>query len=137
VVFKVPVTSFRFLSLAGATIRSYELQLEIRNMSTPVLLLLGAGSGIGNSVASSFAAKGYKIALAARSFEDGLGSNGYLRLRLDLSNPEEIRSAFAKVTEKLGVPTVVVYNGRLPSHLNGPEFLSSNDRYSFQPSCTR
>jgi NAD(P)-dependent dehydrogenase (short-subunit alcohol dehydrogenase family) len=86
--------------------------MESAIMSTPVLFLLGAGSGIGKSVADSFAAKGYKIALAARSLEEGLGSDGYLRLRVDLSHPEEVQGAFTKVKEKLGTPTVVVYNGR-------------------------
>lgn len=81
-------------------------------MSTPVLLLFGAGAGIGSAVANSFAAKGYKIALAARSLEDGLGSDGFLRLRVDLSHPVQIHGAFTKVKEQLGIPTVVVYNGR-------------------------
>jgi NAD(P)-dependent dehydrogenase (short-subunit alcohol dehydrogenase family) len=84
-------------------------------MSTPVLLILGAGPRIGSSVTSSFAAKGYKIALAARSLDDGLGSDGCLRLRVDLSHPEEIEGVFEKVKEQLGIPTVVLYNGRSSS----------------------
>jgi NAD(P)-dependent dehydrogenase (short-subunit alcohol dehydrogenase family) len=80
-------------------------------MSTPVLFILGAGPKIGLSVANAFAAKGYKIALAARSMQDGVGQDGYLRLQLDLSNTGEVQGAFAKVKEKLGIPSVVVYNG--------------------------
>lgn len=81
-------------------------------MSTPVLFILGAGPNIGLSVAKSFAAKGYKIALGARSFEEGISDeDGYYRLRIDLSKPEEVQQVFKKVTEKLGVPSVVVYNG--------------------------
>lgn len=87
-------------------------------MSTPVLLILGAGPGIGLSVAKSFAAKGYKIALAARSLKEGSSDEDcYFRLRIDLSKPEEVQKVFSKVMEKLGTPTVVVYNGKsiLPS----------------------
>lgn len=81
-------------------------------MSTPVLFILGAGPKIGLSVAKVFAAKGYKIALAARSFQDGVGEDGFLRLHIDLANTEDIQAAFSKVKEKFGVPTVVVYNGK-------------------------
>lgn len=85
-------------------------------MSTPVLLVLGAGSGIGLSVAKAFAAKGYKVALAARSIQDGVGEDGYLRVQVDLANTEAVRTVFAKVRETLGIPTVVVYNGAYQSH---------------------
>jgi NAD(P)-dependent dehydrogenase (short-subunit alcohol dehydrogenase family) len=80
-------------------------------MSTPVLLVLGAGPKIGLSVGNAFAAKGYKVALAARSLQDGVGEDGYLRLRINLENPEEVQKAFAKAKETFGIPSVVVYNG--------------------------
>ncbi|KAF2798023.1 putative short-chain dehydrogenase [Melanomma pulvis-pyrius CBS 109.77] len=81
-------------------------------MSAPVLFVLGAGPKIGLSVGQAFAAKGYKVALAARSLQEGVGEDGFLRLNIDFANqdPAGIQNAFAKVTEKLGVPSVVVYN---------------------------
>jgi NAD(P)-dependent dehydrogenase (short-subunit alcohol dehydrogenase family) len=81
-------------------------------MSSPVILILGAGPKIGQSVAGAFAAKGYKVAVAARSIENGIGDNGYLGIKLDLSVPANVESAFTTVTEKLGIPSVVVYNGK-------------------------
>jgi NAD(P)-dependent dehydrogenase (short-subunit alcohol dehydrogenase family) len=83
-------------------------------MSAPVLFVLGAGPKIGLSVGQAFAAKGYKVALAARSLDDGVGEDGFLRLKLDLANPDPsgIQKAFARVTEQFGIPSVVVYNGR-------------------------
>jgi NAD(P)-dependent dehydrogenase (short-subunit alcohol dehydrogenase family) len=86
-------------------------------MSNPVLFILGAGPKIGLSVANAFAAKGYKVALAARSVQDGVGEDGYLRLQLDLSNTGEIHKAFTKVKEEFGIPSVVVYNGTSLRHL--------------------
>jgi NAD(P)-dependent dehydrogenase (short-subunit alcohol dehydrogenase family) len=92
-------------------------------MSTPILFLLGAGPGIGTQVAHAFAAKGYKVALAARSFEDGVGEDGYLRLKLDLVNTEAVERAFAKVIKEFGIPSVVVYNGKSSCDLS-PDIVS-------------
>lgn len=80
-------------------------------MTSPVLFILGAGPKIGTSVAQVFAAKGYKVALAARSLQDGLSVEGYLHLKLDLANTANIPAAFEKVNKELGIPSVVVYNG--------------------------
>ena len=38
----------------------------------PVLLVIGAGAGIGGSVAQRFAAEGYHVCLCRRSDEEGL-----------------------------------------------------------------
>lgn len=80
-------------------------------MSKPVIFILGAGPKIGQSVADAFAAKGYQVALAARSLQDGVGDTGYLNVKLDLSDARAIEGAFAKVKRELGIPSVVVYNG--------------------------
>lgn len=80
-------------------------------MSKPVIFILGAGPGIGQSVADAFAARGYQVGQAARSVRDGFGENGYLNIKLDLSNTPEVAAAFARVTKELGIPSVVVYNG--------------------------
>ena len=80
-------------------------------MSPPVLLILGAGSGIGISVAKKFASQGYKVALAARSIQNGTDEDGYLRLKIDFADTEAVRKVFTKVRETLGIPSVVVYNG--------------------------
>ena len=89
---------------------SYQLH---NNMSQPVIFILGAGPGIGQSVADGFSAKGYKVALAARSIENGPDKNGYYGVKLDMSEPANIAGAFATVTKEVGIPSVVVYNGDL------------------------
>lgn len=80
-------------------------------MASPVLFVLGAGPGIGSSVAKAFARKNYRVALAARSFTDGVDDDGHLRVKLDLSKPADVAAAFAKVEKTFGPPSVVVYNG--------------------------
>lgn len=81
-------------------------------MSKPVIFIVGAGPNIGQSVADAFAAEGYEVALAARSLQDGKGEKGYLNIKLDLADPKAVSGAFAKVTKELGIPAVVVYNGK-------------------------
>lgn len=85
-------------------------------MSEPVIFILGAGPGIGFSVADAFATEGYHVALAARSLQNGKDEKGYLNLKLDLADTKAVSSAFQKVTEELGIPSVVVYNGRYSTY---------------------
>ncbi|KAL2067935.1 hypothetical protein VTL71DRAFT_16033 [Oculimacula yallundae] len=78
--------------------------------TSPIILILGAGPNIGQNVARVFAAKGYKVALAARSLKEEDSTASQLHIKSDFSKPEEIVSAFAKVRKALGIPSVVVYN---------------------------
>jgi NAD(P)-dependent dehydrogenase (short-subunit alcohol dehydrogenase family) len=79
-------------------------------MSSPIVLILGAGSNVGQHVARAFAAKGYKVALAARSVKESDNTSEQVNVPSDFTDPESIVSAFAKVRASLGVPSVVVYN---------------------------
>lgn len=90
-----------------------------------ILLVLGAGKNIGQGVAKSFKAAGYKIALVSRGASDGqTTSEGILTLRGDLSKPTTVPALFKTVTEKLGgAPTVVIYNAAavtMPSDKTNP-----------------
>lgn len=83
---------------------------------SPVALILGAGANIGHSVGRAFAAKGYKIALVARSAKEEESTPDQLHIRGDFSDPASIVDIFTKVKAKLGSPYVVVYNGMMPTH---------------------
>lgn len=84
-------------------------------MSTtlPVILILGAGKNVGNFVNRTFAAKGYKVALVSRSLNAQDSTKDCINIRADLSNPESIIEVFSKVKTALGLPSVVVYNGKI------------------------
>lgn len=75
------------------------------------VLILGAGSNVGSSVASLFAQKGYRVALAARRLQDNTDSDGNLNIQADFSDPKSIDGVFDKVEESFGSVNVVVYNG--------------------------
>lgn len=69
-------------------------------MSLPkIVLILGAGARIGYHVAKNFADHGYKVAVAARRFENELSKDGQLQLYVYRENSEEVSSIFIELTE--------------------------------------
>ncbi|KAK2050991.1 NAD(P)-binding protein [Colletotrichum caudatum] len=78
--------------------------------SSPVALILGAGPKVGLPAASAFRRRGYKVAIAARSLEEGNSTDEQLNIRSDFANPDDVVNAFTRVKKELGIPSVVVYN---------------------------
>lgn len=97
-----------------AVILSEEAML-IQMASRRVVLILGAGPRVGQSVAEQFSQNGYEVAMVGRSLPSGVSTEGYLNLQADLSDPDAIPSIFSAVQVQFGVPNIVVYNGQLPS----------------------
>ena len=87
-------------------------------MSAPIALIIGAGPNVGAAIAKAFAAKGYKLALAARSLSDETTSDGTVHIKVDLSNPDNVAGLFEKVKKQLGTPSVVAYNGESDNYLS-------------------
>lgn len=83
---------------------------------SPVILILGAGPNIGQGVARIFATKGYKVALAARSVREADSTDDQLNITSDFSKPDDVLNAFTKVKKALGIPSVVLYNGKPSVH---------------------
>lgn len=84
--------------------------------TTPVILILGSGPNIGQHVAQAFAAKGYKVALASRSIKEEASNADQVHISTDLSDPHSVKGIFSKVKASLGLPSVVVYNGKNASY---------------------
>jgi NAD(P)-dependent dehydrogenase (short-subunit alcohol dehydrogenase family) len=82
------------------------------SIKSPVILIFGAGPRIGRHVAQAFALKGYKVALAARTLKEADNTTDQVNISSDLSDPNAVVNAFSKVKSLLGVPSVVVYNGK-------------------------
>jgi NAD(P)-dependent dehydrogenase (short-subunit alcohol dehydrogenase family) len=80
--------------------------------TSPVILILGAGPNVGSHVAKAFASKGYKVALAARKTKKADNTSDQVNIPSDLSDPNSVVNAFSKVKALLGLPSVVVYNGK-------------------------
>ncbi|MFB2875619.1 SDR family NAD(P)-dependent oxidoreductase [Floridanema aerugineum] len=86
------------------------------NYQVTTALIIGAGSGLSASIARLFAAEGMTIALAPRQVDklstlsEEIGAASFI---CDASKPDEVNELFNQVEQKLGVPTVVVYNPSL------------------------
>jgi NAD(P)-dependent dehydrogenase (short-subunit alcohol dehydrogenase family) len=83
--------------------------------TSPVILILGAGPRIGHHVARAFTSKGYKVALASRKSketDEADNTADLISITSDLSDPSSVVNVFLKVKASLGIPSVVVYNGK-------------------------
>lgn len=85
-------------------------------MSSQVVLIFGYGPRIGAAVARAFANRGYKVAVVCRSDKVADTPDDYLSIKADLSNAYNVEDVFTQVRSKLGIPSVVVYNGKEVLH---------------------
>jgi NAD(P)-dependent dehydrogenase (short-subunit alcohol dehydrogenase family) len=83
------------------------------------IVIIGAGTGIGLSVARRFAREGWSVALVARSestlktLSDALAGVPVVALTADSADETALRSALDAATETFGVPDVMVYNAAI------------------------
>ncbi|KAG4257782.1 hypothetical protein FPRO03_13668 [Fusarium proliferatum] len=77
---------------------------------SPIVLILGSGPNIGQSVARKFASKGFRVAIASRSQKEADSTDKQLNIKTDLTKPLEVADVFSKVKTTFGTPSVVVYN---------------------------
>ncbi|MDI1478369.1 SDR family NAD(P)-dependent oxidoreductase [Polyangium sp. y55x31] len=106
-------------------------------MSKPVIAVVGAGPGVGLAVARRFTREGFTAALIARRPEAldeyvselrraGAEAHGFAA---DAADEGSLRNAFATLKERLGAPSVLVYNAAVlkqgrPSELAVEDLLS-------------
>lgn len=91
-------------------------------MSRPVCAIVGAGEGLGRSLAAKFASQGFDIALISRSeascvaaIEAVKTANNTVEVRFysaDATNPETLESALSDAARELGEIDVLIYNVR-------------------------
>jgi NAD(P)-dependent dehydrogenase (short-subunit alcohol dehydrogenase family) len=81
-------------------------------MSSQAVLILGAGANVGKSLAQKFAGNGFKVAAASRTINPELAKAVHASTKVDFSTPSSIKDTFNWAKSKIGIPNVVVYNGR-------------------------
>lgn len=79
-------------------------------MSSPIILILGAGANIGAAVARKFSQEGFKVAAASRNTHKDAADAADLTVKTDFNDPASLKVVFDEVNSKIGVPNVVVYN---------------------------
>ncbi|KZV92911.1 hypothetical protein EXIGLDRAFT_674533 [Exidia glandulosa HHB12029] len=80
-----------------------------------VALILGAGANVGKGVAQQLKANGYTVVVGSRSTTKVDGASH--AVKLDVTLPETIKTAFAETEKIAGPPNVVVFN---PSGFSPP-----------------
>ncbi|MFC4215299.1 SDR family NAD(P)-dependent oxidoreductase [Pseudophaeobacter arcticus] len=86
-----------------------------------VALIVGAGPGLGASLARTFAQAGYDVALASRrsgSLPELCAEIGAKHYVCDASEVENVKTLFHQVDTDLGPPDLVVYNAG--AYMRGP-----------------
>ena len=111
---------------------AHDLQEATGAVDSRHLLLLGAGPGLGASVARRFAREGYRLTLVARSqatlaaLADELRGAGtdVTVVVADAGDPDRLRAAVAPLFARPGAPGVVIYSAAL---------MASDDLLSVTP----
>jgi short-subunit dehydrogenase len=94
------------------------------------IAIVGAGTGISQSVAKKFASEGFQVALIARNAEKLEGLKTELEAQgftaraytADASDAAALTATLERVTSELGAPDVLVYNA-MSSRANGAATL--------------
>lgn len=100
-------------------------------MDKPICVIVGAGPGIGLSVARRFTREGFRAVLMARRMAElstyalDVGGNAY-PVAADAANPASLREAFSEVMVRVGAPEVLVYNVAAV-HAGAPSLLNAED----------
>jgi NAD(P)-dependent dehydrogenase (short-subunit alcohol dehydrogenase family) len=100
---------------------AHDLHKETDAVDSRHLLVVGAGPGLGASVARRFAREGYRLTLVARSeatiaaLADELHAGGteVILVTADAGDPDDLRAALAPVFAGPGAPGVVIYSAAL------------------------
>ncbi|MDX3109349.1 SDR family NAD(P)-dependent oxidoreductase [Nonomuraea angiospora] len=75
----------------------------------PGVVIIGAGPGIGRSVARRFAGEGLPVALVSRTGTT-LDLDGVFAYKADSTDEDQLRAALDAAAAELGTPDAVVYN---------------------------
>lgn len=105
---------------------------------SPVALIIGASSGIGEALARTLAQSGYRVALVARRAEllntlaAALGAERARAYPHDVTQVAEVPALFQKILAEMGRLDVVIYNAGVMPRVALDEFNFAKDAHMMQ-----
>ena len=90
--------------------------MNTENSTSKVVLVTGAGTGIGRAIALAFLRDGHRVVLVGRRVEPlqsvakESGSERALAVSTDVGNPDSVNALFAQIKDKFGRLDVLVNN---------------------------
>lgn len=78
-------------------------------MTYPLVIVAGAGNGLGLSLMNKFQTKGYKVVGLNRSKSPSIKSSFDIR-KVDLTNELETSSTIKSIIEEYGTPEIIIHN---------------------------
>lgn len=94
-------------------------------LTEQVVLITGAGRGLGSAIARAFAREGAAVAINYRNSREGaealakeLGPKA-MAVQADVRDPDAVQAMVAAVTQSLGAPTTVIHNALADFVFNG------------------
>ena len=95
------------------------------SISEQVVIVTGAGRGLGSAIAESFAREGAKVAINYRNSKEGAEALAHKlgdrcqAFQADVRDPEQVARMVTEITNTLGAPTTVVHNALADFVFNG------------------
>lgn len=96
-----------------------------KTLPESVVLVTGAGRGLGAAIARAFHREGARVAINYRASQDAaealaqeLGPRA-AAFRADVTDPAQVAAMVAEITAKFGTPDVLVHNALAPYSFNG------------------
>lgn len=97
-------------------------------MNKKIIVVVGAGQGLGNHVAERFAKEDFRVVLLARrsdalaEYQKEFEAKGFevSTVACDVTEAESVKTAFAKIHDEVGTPDVLVYNVGITTPDNQP-----------------
>ncbi|MGH1538771.1 MAG: SDR family NAD(P)-dependent oxidoreductase [Gammaproteobacteria bacterium] len=93
-------------------------------MTKPLAIIVGAGEGLGTSLASCFTSAGYQVIGLNRSHTQN-NSNDILIKQIDASDADSVQQTMDELLKQYGSPNVVIHN---PAQLDIKPFLETSTK---------
>lgn len=105
-----------------------------------IVLVTGAGRGLGRSIAQAFADEGASVVVnyrrsndAARALAESIGTERAIAVQADVTDRTQVEAVFDRAREYFGRPVTTVVNNALPDFSFNGDARDKADRIGYAP----